>query len=212
VNADGCFCIDSLLAKLRLARVKTLLSLVVVCSLGWVGSNLLSADPLLHNADLKDDISGWHGDGRITYLMPDGTEQDDINSGGTPVIKLHLSNDSESVYQEYETHGSPTTLNISVEAMAAPDFRRSTEASDYTTKWSPGGTWYWTGAPVIPTVDFWIRGGPGWYYKLDSLKKGIWTTVTGHFENLTPTDDHVVYFCVPPGDGTVYIKNPVVTQ
>jgi hypothetical protein len=200
---------DNLFIPLRLTGVKTLLSLIVVSSLGWLGSNL-SADPLLHNADLQGGISGWHGDGRVTFLAPDGTEQDDASSGAIPVIKLHLSNDSESVYQEYETHNSPTALNISVDAMAAPDFRRSTEASSYTTKWSPGGTWYWS-ALAIPTVDFWIRGGPGWYYKLASLKKGAWTTIKGHFENLTPTDEHVVYFCVPPGDGTVYIKNPVVT-
>jgi hypothetical protein len=173
------FCIDSIYLHLSLTGVKTFLSLAIVALLSWLGSNPLSADPLLHNSDLKDGLSGWHGDGRIVYLDANGNETDDADAGGAPAIKLRLANDSESVYQEYETHKSPTTLTISIDAMPSKDFRRTTEASAYTAKWSAGGTWYWTGAAVVPPVDFWIRGGPGWYYKLASLKAGVWTTIKG---------------------------------
>jgi hypothetical protein len=63
-------------------------------------------------------------------------------------------------------------------------------------------------------VDFWIRGGPGtFYYKLaPKLQALVWTTVTGHFENLAPSQNHTVSFCVPPGDGAIYVKNAVVTK
>jgi len=175
------------------------------------GISSLSADSLIHNGDLSNGLSGWHDDGRLVYLNPDGTEADDGSSGAIPVLKLRLSGEMHMVSQEYETHGSPTTLNISVDVTPSADYKRSTEDSAYTAKWSAGGTYYWT-ALVVPTCDFWIRGGPGWYYKLsDALHPGKWTTVSGHFENLTPTDDHMLYFCVPPGDGAVYIKNAVVS-
>jgi hypothetical protein len=155
--------------------MKALLSVALFAVLSYAGANLAPADPLLHNGNLQDGLSGWEGDGRLVYLNPDGTEADDANTGAIPVIKLRLSNDSETAYQDYETHGSPTI--------------------------------------AVPTCDFWIRGGPGWYYKLaNALKPGTWSTVSGHFENLIPTDNHTVLFCAPPGDGSLYIKNAVVTQ
>jgi hypothetical protein len=191
--------------------MKALLPMTVIIALSCIGTFSLSADPILRNGDLSEGLAGWHDDGRLTYLNPDGTEADDASSGAIPVIKLHLSGDPRLVSQEYETHDSPTTLNISVQVMPSADFKRSTDDSLYSAKWSPGGTWYWS-ALVVPTSDFWIRGGPGWYYKLcDALKPGKWTTVNGHFENLAPTEDHVVYFCVPPGDGSLYLKNAVVS-
>jgi hypothetical protein len=191
--------------------VKTLLPVAALVVLSCVGTFSLSADPLLRNGDLSNGLSGWHDDGRLVYLNPDGTEADDGSSGAIPVIKLRLSGEPQVVSQEYETKDSPTTLNFSVDVMPSADYKRSTDDSIYTAKWSAGGTWYWS-ALVIPTSDFWIRGGPGWYYKLsDALKPGKWTTVNAHFENITPTEQHVIYFCVPPGDGAVYIKNAVVS-
>jgi hypothetical protein len=191
--------------------MKEILLLTTVLSLFLAGPLHSFGDDILRNGNLQDGLSGWHGDGRLVYLLPDKTESDDASSGGIPVIKLRLSHDSSEVYQEYETHNSPTSLNISVDVMASSDFRRSDDKDLYTTTWSAGGTWYWT-ALAVPTVDFWIRGGPGtYYYKLANLKANAWTTVKGHFENLPATDDHVVTFCVPPGDGAVYLKNAVVT-
>ena len=191
--------------------MKALLPVAVLVVLSFAGASALRADSLIHNGDLSSGLSGWHDDGRLVYLNPDGTEADDASSGAIPVIKLRLSNEVQVVSQEYETKDSPTSLTISVDVMPSADFKRSTDPSVYTKTWSAGGTWYWSGL-VIPTSDFWIRGGPGWYYKLsDALQPGKWTTVSGHFESIKPTDDHTLYFCVPPGDGAVYIKNAVVS-
>jgi hypothetical protein len=191
--------------------MKPLLFLAALVLLAGVGSTGCRGDALLKNGNLQDGISAWHGDGHMAYLAADGTEADDATPNTTPVIKLRLSHDPEAVYQEFETHDSPTSLNIQVDAMASADFKRSPDKSVYTTTWAPGGTWYWTGPPAIPAADFWIRGGPGWFYRLTDLTAGVWTTVKGHFESIQGTDEHSVYFCVPPGTGSVYIKNAVVT-
>jgi hypothetical protein len=187
-----------------------------VFSLGLVAVALVGMTVFLHadlfrNSDLSSGLSGWHGDGRLVYLAADNTEADDSAPGSTPVIKLHLAHDSQSSYQEIEVRDNPSKLDVAVEIMASSDFRRSTEPSDFTSKWSAGGTWYWS-ALVVPTADFFIRGSPGYFYKVDNAPIGQWTKVEGHFENLKPTDQFTISFCVPPGEGSVYIKNPSVTS
>ena len=187
------------------------LALLSVASLLALGTLSVSADPLLHNGDLSGGLSGWHGDARLVYLNPDGTEADDASGGAIPVLKLKLSNEGRMVYQEYETHDSPGILNISVDVMPSKDLKRSADAHNYAVSWSGDGTWYWS-ALVMPPADFWIRGGPGWYYKMaTNLKQGTWTTLKGHFEGINASTQHSVYFCVPPGEGAVYIKNAVVS-
>ena len=165
----------------------------------------------LINSDLKESIAGWSGDGESKFLKPDGLEGDETDPGAIPVIKLDLSRGSpRAVYQEFVTRDKPTNLHIKVDVFASLDFQRSKFPSDYTITWKPGGTWYWS-AIAIPSVDFWIRGGPGWFYKLTSLKPGKWVTVNGSFEGLSSDENRVVNFCVPPGEGAVYLKNAVVT-
>jgi hypothetical protein len=171
----------------------------------------LRADNYLTNADLKDGVAGWHGDGQATFLKPDGTEGADGDPGVIPVIKVTLSSgESHFVYQEISTRDKPTAMHVKVEVFASSDFQRSTHADDYTIQWKPGGTWYWS-AIAVPSVDFWIRGGSSnsWFYKLSNLKPGTWTTVDGHFEGLPTDEDRVISFDVPPGHGTIYFKNPV---
>ena len=191
--------------------MKATLPLVVIFSLVTVGSLRSFGDDILRNGNLQSGLSGWHGDGHLVSLDANGAEVDDSGPATTPAIKLRLSHDPQEVYQEYETHDTPTSLNISVEAMASGDFHRSDDKSVYTTTWSSGGTWYWS-ALAVPTADFWIRGGGSntYYYKLSDLKAAIWTTIKGHFENLAPSEQHTVSFCVPPGTGAVYIRNAVV--
>ncbi len=175
------------------------------------GSRLLPADPVLHNADLANGLGGWHGDGELTYLKSDGTEADDASTGGVPVIKLHLSGEPHAVYQEYDTRTMPAKQQISVEAMPSLDFKRSKDPSSSTIGWT-SGTYYWSDL-VLPKADFWIRGiGTDfmWYYQLASLKQGVWTKVAGHFERLSPSETHTVNFCVPAGQGSVYLRNPFV--
>jgi hypothetical protein len=186
-------------------------SIVVLSVLSGLTVVSLRADNFLKNADLKDGIAGWHGDGEPALLKADGTEGADGDPDVTPVIKIPLSSgDSRAVYQEISTRDKPTTMHVKVEVYASSDFKRSTHADDYTIDWKPGGTWYWS-AITIPNVDFWIRGGSSnsWFYKLANLKPSAWTTVDGHFEGLPNDDDRVITFCAPPGHGTVYIKNPL---
>jgi len=173
----------------------------------------LQAD-YLKNTDLKAGLAGWHGDGASAFLNSDGNEGAGGDPAAIPVIKISLSKaQPHTVYQEFDTTDTPTSLHIKVDVFASSDFKRSTFPQDYTKEWTPGGTWY---APrdFIVDVDFWIRGSGGrrFFYKLaNNLKPGNWTTVTGNFQGLSRDRDRVVNFCVPPGEGTIYIKNPSVT-
>jgi len=165
----------------------------------------------LKNTDFKEGFEGWHGDAEVVFLKPDGTEGQETDTDAILVIKVPLSKgSSRAVYQEFETRDKPTDLHIKVDVFASSDFKRSKFADDYSINWRAGGTWYWS-AIAIPNVDFWIRGGgSSWFYKLANLKPGAWVTVDGSFEGLPGDEDRVVNFCVPPGDGIIYLKNPVV--
>lgn len=178
---------------------------VIMIFLGMMAAPLRAN--YLTNTDFKDGIGGWHGEGDGVFLADDGTEA----PIGTPVIKILLSRgNSHSVYQEFETRDKPTSLHVKVDVFASSDFKRSKYPQDYSINWKPGSTWYWT-AIAIPNVDFWIRGGgSGWFYKLASVKPGAWETVEGDFEGLPSDGNRVLNFCVPPGEGAIYIKNPSV--
>jgi len=172
----------------------------------------LQAD-YLTNTKLTEGLAGWRGDGEIAYLNPDGTEGAEGDKGVITVIKLTLSKGSvRSVYQEFDTKDHPTTQHLRVEVYASSDFKRSTFASDYSQdiNWKPGGTWYWTGE-AVPNVDFWIRGAPGYLYKLANLKPGAWVTVDGHWDTPPPADSRAIAFMVPPGNGVIYLRNPSAT-
>jgi hypothetical protein len=172
----------------------------------------LQADYLI-NTDLSDGIGGWHGDGEAAYLKANGTEGDEGDPGITPVIKLPLSKDSpRTVYQDFETRDHPKALQIKVEIYASSDFKRSTFPSDYTPEinWQPGAVWYWS-AIAIPNVDFWLRAAPGYSYKTTNLLPKNWVTVAVNWDSIQDSEDRTINFCVPPGDGVIYIKNPSAT-
>jgi len=169
----------------------------------------------LKNTDFKNSIAGWHGDGQAAFLMPDGTEGPD----GVPVIKIPLShNNSRIVCQELDTHKEPSAMTIKVDVFASADFKRSKNKESYnadTFNWKPGDNYLWSDGVVL-NVDFWIRCGSGfyWWYKLGEIKPGTWTTLIGRFDKpFFKTSEHenrTVGFCVPPGEGAIYIKNPSV--
>jgi len=172
----------------------------------------LQAD-YLKNTDLKGGLAGWHGDGEAAFLTSDGIEGAEGDKGVTPVIKIALSKSQpRTVYQDYETRDNPKTQHLRVEVYASNDFKRSKFASDYSPdiNWKAGGTWYWTGE-AIPNVDFWIRGAPGFLYKLANLKPGEWVTVDGRWDTPPPAEDRTIAFIVPPGEGTIYLKNPAAS-
>jgi hypothetical protein len=174
----------------------------------------LQAD-YLTNTDFSDGISGWHGDGEAAYLKADGTEGAEGDVGVITVIKLPLAErSSHSVYQEFDTRDHPKTLQFKVDVYASSDFKRSASPDDYTSEVSnfqAGTTLIWSEIAVL-NVDFWMRLDPGSYYKMDNLKPKTWVTLKVKWDSIEDDESRKIYFCVPPGDGFVYIKNPSVTQ
>jgi hypothetical protein len=168
----------------------------------------------LTNTDFSDGISGWHGDGEAAYLKPDGTEGAEGDIGVIPVIKLPLADrSSHAVYQEFETRDHPKTLQFKVEVYASSDFKRSASPDDYTQElgnFQSGNTLIWSDIGIL-NVDFWIRLDPGSYYKMQNLKPKTWVTVKVPWNSIEDDENRTINFCVPPGDGVVYIKNPSAT-
>ena len=173
----------------------------------------LQAD-YLKNTDLKEGMAGWHGDGEAAFLNPDGTEGAEGDPNVIPVIKIALSKGSpRAVYQDYETRDNPKTLNFKVDIFASSDYQRSKSVNDYTPQLIdyPAGDFFLWNVIGICNVDFWIRAGPDWHYKLAQATVGAWVTVDYKFTNAFDAENRSVYFCVPPGEGTLYLKNPSVT-
>jgi hypothetical protein len=181
--------------------------LAALMFLAAFGTNAVAAD-FLKNGNLKEGMAGWHGDGEMAFLNPDGTEGGEMDPGVTPVIKLPLSHGgTHMVYQEITAPSDLKSLSVTVEVYASRDFKRSKFETDYTDSihWTPGSTWYWSAA-AVPPVDFWIRCAPGYLYKLASLKIADWTTVHGKWDAGASNTDRVVGFVVPPGESTIYIR------
>jgi len=185
----------------------------------WADDSTANAG-YLKNADLKAGWASWHGSGEIAFLKADGTEGAEGDPDVTPVIKVVLSHgQSREVSQEYEVRDQPSHLTLKVQVFASSDFKRSVNKNDYTpvgplheSAWR--GNFYWPDV-VIPNSDFWIRGkSSGEYnfmYTPQDLQPRAWTTVKSqNWQLLSPLTTGIVNFCVPPGTGTVYLKNPSV--
>lgn len=190
--------------------MRTFLPIVLLTMLG-AASPALRAN-YLDNTDFKNGIQGWHGEGEGAFLKADGTEGAEGDTDVTPVIKLPLSKGQvRGVYMDYETRDNPKTQHIKVDVFASSDFKRSKFPSDYSgINWKPGSIWYWSDL-AVPDVDFWIRGAPGFIYKLANLKPGQWVTVDGRWDSPPLAQDRTVNFVVPCGTGVVYLKNPSAT-
>ena len=190
------------------------LSPVTLAVLFLMGTVPLSAHAdYLVNADLSQGFACWHGDGEPVFLDPDGTEGSADDKGAVPAIRISLSkNEARSVNQEIETKDEPKSLHVKVEVYASADFKRSPFADDYSSdiNWKSSGTYY--GDQETPNADFWIHDMPSTLYQLSDLKPGQWVTVECDFDASTPADERTVSFNVPPGVGTVYIRNASVTR
>jgi hypothetical protein len=166
----------------------------------------------LANSDLKEGMAGWHGDGSLVFLNPDGTEGSEGDPGVTPVIKLELTRSGvRSVYQEVSVRDQSTQIAYKVEISAASKIVRSTSRDDYTSELFDyhTGDFHWTAIGTCNT-DFWLRAGsdPNWYYVLGQPSVGQWTTVSGS-ASVDPNSNSLnVLYCVPPGEGAVYLRNP----
>lgn len=181
-------------------RASTLIIMTALILAGTMSFSL-RAD-YLKNTDFKEGSQCWRGDGQAAFLKADGTEGADGDKDVVPVIKITLSKGQRrAVYQEFQPKDAPARLHVTVQIFASVDFKRSSHVSDYQTDdFIP-----------MPNTDFLIRLLPDYYDKTARLKPGEWVTVDCEWGSPTPADDRSVYFFVPPGDGTVYLKNPSVT-
>ena len=198
----------------HLKRIRPRVGIIALAIVFLFGLTTLSLRAnYLTNVDLKEGLAGWRGDGDVAFLAPDGTEGADGDKGVIRVIKVPLSKgQARAIYQEFEAKDNPSTLHARIEVYASSDFKRSTFANDYSPEinWRAGSIWYWS-VECVPNVDFWIRLGPGYMYKLANLKPGQWVTVDAKWDSPMAADDRSVYFFVPPGEGTIYIRNASVT-
>lgn len=161
-------------------------------------------DNVLDNADFSNGTQGWHGDGHVVYLKPDGTEGDQTDTGAIPVLKIVLAKGQpHAVYQTLRSKDTMGNLHITVQVYASPDFKRSTHADDYAIQDSF----------TMTVTDFLVRvaTGSGWTEEDASLKPGDWKTVHAESGAMQAADERSIFFQIPPGDGFVYLKNPVAT-
>ena len=89
---------------------------------------------------------------------------------------------------------------------ASADFKRSKFPTDYSQDihWTDGSTWYWS-AEAIPDVDFWMRGAPGFQYRMANLKPGHSVKIKAEWDAGASATDRTISFFVPAGTGAVYI-------
>jgi len=185
---------------------KVLLGFLSLVAVGLAPA-ILHAD-LLKDNTMQEGLSVWKGDGEVAYLNADGSEGAEGDKGVTQVIKLSLSKSHpRSIYQDYEAPADLAKLKVTVEVFASFDFKRSKFPTDYSqdVHWAAGSTWYWTGEE-IPDVDFWIRGAPGFDYRLANLSPGQWATVKASWDAGGSATDRTLCFFVPAGDGAIYIR------
>ncbi|HEX4141208.1 MAG TPA: hypothetical protein VHY09_12725 [Candidatus Methylacidiphilales bacterium] len=190
---------------------KNLLSLLAVAVL--LIPLALRADFLTDNT-MQEGLSVWKGDGEVAYLNADGTEGQQGDQGVTQCIKITLSKSHPRyIYQDYTAPADLAHLNVTVEVYASFDFKRSKFPDDYSQDqhWTSGSTWYWS-AETVPNVDFWMRGAPGYQYKMQNLKVGQWNTVKAGWDPGASATDRAICFFVPAGEGAIYIRKATATQ
>jgi hypothetical protein len=166
----------------------------------------------LGNTDLQQGFAFWHGAGEPAFLSSDGSEGAEGDKGVVPVIKIALSKgESRAVTQTYETKDDPKSLHVRLEVYASADFKRSVFAEDYSDdiNWKSNGQYFGSDTEV-PQADFWVHDSPSGLYQLAALKPGQWVTIEFDFDATRPTDERTIFLGVPPGEGTIYVRNPSV--
>ncbi len=162
----------------------------------------------IKNADFSDGKSGWLGDGTVVYFDTAGGISETETPGSVRGLKFELTKNSwREVKQTLRAKSDESTLSFSIQAMAAPGFKRLVESRDYSdVDFGEGGSWVWS-ALVFPASDFLIRVEDGsWHYRPFSLSPlGSWKTYTIDLAKLK-TKKREIALLFPPGEGTVYLK------
>lgn len=189
-------------------RLAWSLSLGLVFAIGDPGATHAE---LLKNTEFGNGKAHWKGGGQVVFVKPDGTEGTASDPGTVRALRISLKKkEPQSVYQEFATKDRPKTLKVTVQYMASPDFKRTEDEKLYSISWT-SGTYFWT-AVVVPHADFWVRVSPGWLYRIGGQASTKWQTLQGTWNDALPVEERAIHFCVPAGEGNLYIKDPVVTQ
>jgi hypothetical protein len=183
-------------------RFRPLLGLLLAAAGLWaVPSPAVAGDDLMVNTDFARGCQGWHGDGHVVYLKPDGSEGDENDLGAIPVMKIALEHyQAHAVYQALNTHPVLAKVQVSLEVFASADFQRAAPADSVVMD-----------APTLMQHDFMIQVNPDSLQTPADLQVGQWTTVNASFELLKAANDRGIYFLVPPGKGFVYLRKVSVT-
>lgn len=156
---------------------------------------------LVRNADFKDGSQGWHGDGHVVYVKPDGTEGSEDDPDVVPAMKIALERyQAHAVYQELNTKPVLARVQVSAQVFASDDFKRIGTSDSVAVD-----------APMVTTSDFLIQLNPDYLQNGSALTPGHWTTINTSFELLHAADERGIYLMVPPGKGFIYIKNLSIT-
>lgn len=198
------------MAVRRITTLHRLWNIPLGLMLAFLGSSATRAE-LLKNTDFGSGKSHWKGGGQVVFVKPDGTEGAASDPGAVRALRISLKNkEPQSVYQEFPTKDRPKTLKVTVQYMASPNFKRTEDESLYSISWT-SGTYFWS-AVVVPHADFWVRVSPGWLYRIGGQASATWQTLQGVWNDALPVEERAIHFCVPAGEGSLYIKDPVVTH
>jgi len=164
----------------------------------------------LFNPQFAEGTSGWHGIGEVVYLKPNGQESVDPVEGAVQVLKIPLKpTASREITQEFTTVDQPTQLQMHLEVSASADFKRAVRQDNTLVPWKANVTKV-TPKIVTPQSDFWVRLGPGWvYYTAKATSK--WSAIDVTFKKVTASRYRQISFCVPCGNGSIYIRNTQVS-
>ena len=167
-----------------------------------------SAAQEVENAGFTQGKTGWQGDGKVVYLVADGTVSETEKEGATPALRIQLKKSGWSeVRQVLRPKAKDSAVSFGIQVKADADFKRLPESRDYSpVKFTEGGKWVWS-AKVNPKCDFLVRlEDKGWYYRPHSLSPGgSWKTVAEEFPELVDRKRELALL-FPPGEGTVYLQ------
>jgi hypothetical protein len=173
----------------------------------------LADDNLLLNSDFNEDLAHWHGDCHIAYVRDNGTEGNAGDSDVKPALKINLlPHEVGVVSQDIIDHDKLTSLHFRVDILPSADFKPSQDDADYThsLRYQKPGDSFQDAAEDALHVDFWMRFTPPWHYFLAAAVPGKWTVVATDAHGIGHHEERTIFFCVPPGQGALYLLHPAV--
>lgn len=163
----------------------------------------------LENGDFAKGKAGWTGDGKVVYLSADGKIEEKESPKSERVMQIELKHNRwTSLKQSLHPKTKDTSVSVTLEVKAMPDFKPAAESREYSpVDFKEGGSYVWS-AEVSPKCDLLVRlQDTTWYYRPLSLKPyDTWKTSTQEFPSLK-SQSRSVTLAFPPGTGSVLVKS-----